>query len=76
MDIKKIIEDILTKIKTDKNYKNNFIKDPVKALESLTGIDLPDEQINSVIDGVKAKMTLDKAGSVIDQVKSIFDKKE
>jgi hypothetical protein len=38
----------------------------------MLGIDLPDDQIQSVIDGVKAKLSLDKAGDVLGSAKKLF----
>ena len=43
MDIKDKIEEIVEKVKTDKNFAANFKSDPVKAIESIIGIDLPDD---------------------------------
>ncbi len=65
MDIKKKIEEIADKVKNDKDFAAKFTKDPVKALEGVLGVDLPDDQINSVIEGVKAKISLNKAGDVL-----------
>ena len=65
MDIKKKIEEIADKVKNDKDFAAKFTKDPVKALEGVLGVDLPDDQINSLIEGVKAKISLDKAGDVL-----------
>ncbi len=58
-DIKKIIEDIVKKIKGDKDIAAKFQKNPTKTVEGLIGVDLPDDQINAVVDGVKAKSNLD-----------------
>lgn len=71
MDIKEKIEELVNKVKNDKDFGDNFKKDPVKAVESVLGIDLPDEQIEKVIDGVKAKIKLDDIG---DKIGDIFDK--
>ncbi|HWR18477.1 MAG TPA: hypothetical protein VN608_02575 [Clostridia bacterium] len=65
MDIKKKIEEIADKVKNDKDFAAKFTKDPVKALEGVLGVDLPDDQINSIIEGVKAKISLNKAGDVL-----------
>ncbi|MGN7359837.1 hypothetical protein ACTHPF_18640 [Paenibacillus sp. SAF-054] len=48
------------------------MSNPVAAIESIIGIDLPDDQINALIDGVKAKITLDKAGDVLGSLKKLF----
>lgn len=72
MDIKKKIEEIVEKIKSDEKFASKFKSDPVKAVESVLGIDLPDDQINQLIEGVKAKVSLDKAGDVLGKLKKLF----
>lgn len=65
MDIKAKIEEIVNKVKNDKNFAAEFSADPVKAVEKVLGVDLPDDQINKLIDGVKAKIKAeDIAGKV------------
>lgn len=59
MDIKAKIEEIANKIKNDKGFADEFKADPVKAVEKVIGVDLPDDQINKVIDGIKAKISVD-----------------
>ena len=59
MDIKAKISEITDKIKNDKKFAENFKNDPVKAVESVIGIDLPDDQINAIIDGIKANISVD-----------------
>ena len=59
--IKDKIEEIVAKIKGDKNLLSSFKSDPIKTVESLIGIDLPDDKVRSIVDGVKAKMDLDDA---------------
>ena len=71
MDIKKKINEIVDKVKNDKNFAKKFQSNPVKAVESVLGVDLPDDEINKVVDGVKAKVTADKAG---DMIKGLFNK--
>ena len=58
-DIKAKIEEIINKIKGDKDLGEKFQKDPTKTVEGLIGVDLPDDQINAVVEGVKAKINLD-----------------
>ncbi|QTH41027.1 hypothetical protein J4772_26230 [Cohnella sp. LGH] len=72
MDIKGKIEEIVERIKADKDFSSKFMSDPVKAVESVIGIDLPDAQINALIDGVKAKLTADKAGDMLGSIKKLF----
>lgn len=59
MDIKAKIEEIVEKVKNDENFAADFKADPVKAVEKVIGVDLPDDQVNKVIDGVKAKVSVD-----------------
>ncbi len=72
MDIKAKIEEIVEKIQSDKSFASNFSQDPVKAVESLIGIDLPEDQLNSLIDGIKAKVSLDKADGLLGKIKKLF----
>ncbi len=75
-DIKKKIEEIVKKIKSDEGFASSFKSNPIKAVESVLGVDLPDDKINSIVDGVKAKLTGDKisseASSLVDKVKDLF----
>lgn len=59
MDIKKKIEELVERIKSDDALTAKFRKDPVSAVEELLGVDLPNDQIESIVEGVKAKIKLD-----------------
>ena len=59
MDIKAKIEELVNKVKNDENFANDFKADPVKAVEKAVGVDLPDDQINKIVDGIKAKVSVD-----------------
>ncbi len=76
MDIKAKIEEIVEKVKTDKDFAAKFQKEPIKALEELLGVDLPDEQMQSIVDGVKAKVTFDNVSGVVDSLKGLFGGKK
>lgn len=62
--LKDKIDDIVEKIKSDKNIAAKFQKDPVSTVEELIGIDLPNDQIEGVVDAIKAKISLDKLGGL------------
>lgn len=64
MDIKQIILDAAEEIMSDKTLLKSFQKDPVKALEKVLNVDLPDDLINPVIDGIKAKIAVDNIEDV------------
>lgn len=72
MDIKAKITEIVEKIKGDKDLQAQFKKDPVKAVEALLGVDLPDDIVEKVVDGVKAKMTADKLSDGLGALKKLF----
>ncbi len=71
MDIKAKIEEITDKVKNDKDFAKDFKNDPVKAVESIIGVDLPDDKLESIVDGIKAKVSVD---DVKDKIGDIFDK--
>ncbi|MBQ1729808.1 MAG: hypothetical protein II036_05620 [Oscillospiraceae bacterium] len=71
MDIKAKIAELEAKIKGDPKLLENFGKDPVKTVEGIIGVDLPDDQIKGVVDGLKAKLA---AGDVANAVSGIAGK--
>lgn len=75
MDIAKTIEDLVKQLKLDKVLSDLFSKDPKKAIEKTLGIKLPDDQLKAVVDGVKAKLSLDQAGQALGAVSGLFGKK-
>jgi uncharacterized protein YpuA (DUF1002 family) len=66
--IKEKIEEIVKKLTENKDLLENFKKNPVKTVEKLLGIDLPDDTIEKIVDGVKAKITLDKLDDLKDDL--------
>ena len=74
MDIKAKIEEIVKKLTSDKNLLAKFERNPVSVIEQLIGIDLPDDQINQLIDGIKAKIQLDQIGDVLGGIGKLFGK--
>ena len=74
MDIKEIIKDAVEKLMEDDNLRKQFMDDPVKALEKVLNIDLPDDLINPVIDGIKAKLTVDAVSDIAGDAAKLFKK--
>lgn len=72
MDVKAKISELTEKISKDKNFQEQFQKDPVKAVESVAGVDLPDDVVNKIIDGAKAKLAGDKLSKSVDSLKKLF----
>ena len=65
MDIKAKITELVDKLKTDSNLAAKFQKDPVATVKDLIGIDLPGDQVEKIVDGVKAKLSMDKLGGAL-----------
>ena len=63
-DLKGKIEEIYEKIKNDDKLLEKFDKEPVKLIEELVGVDLPDDKVEPLIDGIKAKLSLEKLGNL------------
>lgn len=86
MDIKEklqdLVESVTKKLKEDPSLLSSFKKEPIKVIEKVIGIDLPDEQIEKLITMVKAKLAADDLADKADDVKdalkglgSLFGKK-
>lgn len=71
MDVKKIIDNIVEELTKNDNLREDFEKEPVKVIERVINMDLPDEIVEKVIDGVKAKITIDKVGDIADKVADV-----
>ena len=79
MDIQKIISDVVAKLTSNPDLIKGFLANPVETLEKTFGIDLPDEQINQVIEGVKGKLDLGnidvkEAAGLLGKLKGLFGK--
>ena len=72
MDIKAKIEELVAKVKDDKSFGEAFKKDPVQAVEKAVGVDLPDDVLHKIVDGVKAAVAGNKLADVADKLKNLF----
>lgn len=71
MDVKKIIENILAEINKDGKIKEQFEKEPVKVIENIAGVDLPDDVVEKIVDGVKAKVKMEQIGDILDKAEDV-----
>lgn len=55
------IDDVAEEIKNDPKLREKFLKDPIKTVEKTIGVDLPDEQIQAIVDKVRAKIDGEEA---------------
>lgn len=74
MDIKAKIEEVVKKLMNDKSLMTKFERNPVSVIEELIGIDLPDQQVNQLIEGIRAKIKLDQVGDVLGGLGKLFGK--
>ena len=72
VDVKAKIEELTAKLQKDPNFLKSFQKDPVKTLEDLTGVNLPDEQLQPLVTGIKAKLAASGLGDKLDGLKKLF----
>ena len=72
MDIKAKIDEVVNKVKSDAGFADKFKSEPVKAVEEVIGVDLPDDVVNNVVEGEKAKVNV---GGIADKIGGLFGKK-
>lgn len=65
MDIKAKAEELVEKIQKNPKLLNEFKENPIKVVEELIGMDLPDAEIKKLAELIKAKIDLDKVGSLL-----------
>ena len=75
-DIKTQVEEALKKLQSDEKLLDEFKKDPIKTVEKITGVDLPDDQLKKIVDGIKAKLTLDDIGDKLGGLKDLLGGKK
>ena len=65
MDIKAKVTELVGKITSDPDLLSKFKSNPTATVEGIIGVDLPDDQINGVVEAVKAKINLDSASDLL-----------
>jgi len=74
MDIQKIITEAVKALTENEALLKAFNQNPAKTLESMLGINLPDDQVNAVVAGIKAKLGLDDVLEMAGKLKGLFGK--
>ena len=72
VDIKNQINKIVEEVSKNPNMKEQFEKEPVKVIEKIIGVDLPDDMVLKIIDGVKANLTINNVSKVTDDLRKRF----
>ena len=65
-ELKEKIEEIVKKLTENKDLLEDFKKNPNKVVEKPIGTDLPDEKLEAIVNGVKAKLDFDKLDDALD----------
>ena len=71
-EIKELIRKLADKVQSDDEIKELFKKEPIKAVEKILGVDLPDDVVKKIIDGVKASITIEDAKDLLGSLKKLF----
>ena len=74
MDIKATVEKTVKKLMDNPALLKKFEKEPVKVIEELIGVDLPDDLVNQLIDAIKAKIAAEKVGDALQGLGKLFGK--
>ena len=69
-----MIEKLIDEIQKDGKLGTEFKKNPVKVIENIIGKDLPDDIVEKIVDGVNAKISLDKAMDAVDKIDDMLEK--
>ena len=71
-DLKAKAEEVVEKIQADPSLLKSFQRDPIKTIERLLEIDLPDEQLQPLVTAVKAKLAATDIGDALEGLKKLF----
>lgn len=75
MDVKAKIEEIIKEIEKNPALLKNFKSKPVETVKSLLKVDLPEDALNAVVAGVKAKLNGKDAAEALNTLSGLFGKK-
>lgn len=71
-DVKAKVEELVGKVQKDPATLKDFQDDPIKTVEKLLGVDLPDEQLQPLVAGIKAKLAAADLGGKLERLKNLF----
>ena len=71
-DVKAKIDELVGKLQKDPAMLKSFQEDPIKTVENLTGVDLPDDQLKPLVAGIKTKLAASDLGGKLDGLKNLF----
>ena len=71
-DVKAKIDELVGKIQKDPAMLKSFQDDPVKTVEKLVGVDLPDDQLKPLVAGIQTKLAASSLGDKLGGLKKLF----
>ena len=72
MEIKEYISKVIERVTQDGALRTQFQTYPIKAVEQVLGVDLPEEALEKIVQGVKAKLSADQLSGTVDALKKLF----
>lgn len=73
-DIKELAEKAINTIKGDDNLLESFKTNPIKVVEKILNVDLPDEILEKIVEIVKTKINVDDAKEALGKIAGLFGK--
>lgn len=73
-DIKELVEKAVDKLQGDDKLLESFKENPIKVVEKILNVDLPDEILEKIVEAVKAKINIDDAKEVLGKLSGLFGK--
>ena len=73
-DIKELAEKAVETIKGDEHLLESFKTNPIKVVEKVLKIDLPDEILEKIVEIVKTKINIDDAKEALGKIAGLFGK--
>ena len=73
-DIKELAEKAIDTIKGDDNLLVSFKTNPIKVVEKILNVDLPDEILEKIVEIVKTKINVDDAKEALGKIAGLFGK--
>ena len=73
-DVKELAEKAIDTIKCDENLLASFKENPIKVVEKVLKVDLPDEILEKIVEVVKTKINVDDAKETLGKIAGLFGK--
>ena len=73
-DINALINKAVAALKGDSSLKSLFGTDPIKAIQKVLGVEIPDDVMKKVVAGVTKVLGEEKATGLLAKIKAFFKK--